>query len=348
MRLNRSLVDMQRRRLDDAAWPTLELARRGLRRRRADRSTRLRCAPQPRLHRSARAATSSARCRTMQSARRDRSTDVSAIAAAISDVDRAEVLRDAGLVTEAERILERAARAVRSHAMPQRAREAEFNLARSLLTHDPGARTQVAARCGAALPQRRQRRLGGAGRGASGSARGSRRAGHRAAATGPPQPRRAPAARRGRGASSTALARPRIPQRGGGAPAHRTSSGRARERTRPPRCRGPRARDGADRTCAARARGAGSARRRPRTRRPRCVGTPRAGWTTRRLAAGRSAASTCRPRPPCTAAASSVAGLRCGRALGPARRGLRLVGARAPPQPAGRPAAAAARSRAGG
>lgn len=58
------------------------------------------------------------------------------VAEAIGDVDRAEVLRDAGLVTEAEEILARAATTFGAHRMPQSRAEAEFHLARSLLSHD--------------------------------------------------------------------------------------------------------------------------------------------------------------------------------------------------------------------
>lgn len=73
----------------------------------------------------------------------------SAAAAAQCDLDRAEVLRDAGLTTEAERILERVARVFGAHGMRQARAEAELGLARSLLTHDPAraaALARVAAR----------------------------------------------------------------------------------------------------------------------------------------------------------------------------------------------------------
>jgi hypothetical protein len=71
----------------------------------------------------------------------------SAVSAAISDLDRAEVLRDAGLVTEA--------RVFGTHRMRQSRGEAEYNLARSLLLHDPARAVTVA---GAAV--RRFRGLG--------------------------------------------------------------------------------------------------------------------------------------------------------------------------------------------
>jgi len=64
--------------------------------------------------------------------------------AAICDSDRAEVLRDAGLVTEAERLLESAAAAFGADGMPQARAEAELHLASSLLRHDPARAEQVA------------------------------------------------------------------------------------------------------------------------------------------------------------------------------------------------------------
>lgn len=68
----------------------------------------------------------------------------SVVSAATSDVDRAEVLRDAGLVTEAERTLAEVARVFGAHRMRQAQGEAEYNLARSLLLHDPGGAAKVA------------------------------------------------------------------------------------------------------------------------------------------------------------------------------------------------------------
>ncbi len=62
---------------------------------------------------------------------------LSAVNAAISDTDRAEVLRDAGLVTEAERLLETAAEAFGVDGMPLARAQAELHLATSLLRHDP-------------------------------------------------------------------------------------------------------------------------------------------------------------------------------------------------------------------
>lgn len=78
------------------------------------------------------------------------------VSAAMSDLDRAEVLRDAGLVDEAERLLEAVAVTFGAARMPQARGEAEFHLARSLLRHDP-ARAERVARAAA----RRFRALGG-------------------------------------------------------------------------------------------------------------------------------------------------------------------------------------------
>lgn len=69
----------------------------------------------------------------------------SVVNAAIGELDRAEVLRDAGLATEAERALERIARVFGAHRMPQARAEAELHLARSLLSHDPAGAARVAA-----------------------------------------------------------------------------------------------------------------------------------------------------------------------------------------------------------
>lgn len=68
----------------------------------------------------------------------------SAVNAAISDTDRAEVLRDAGLVTDAERLLQSAADAFGDDGMPQARAQAELHLAASLLRHDPDRAETVA------------------------------------------------------------------------------------------------------------------------------------------------------------------------------------------------------------
>ena len=90
----------------------------------------------------------------MAEARRDM-TRVSAVNVAIGDLDRAEVLREAGLVTDAERLLEAVARSLGAHRMPQMRGEAELQLARSLLTHDAPNAAKVASVAG-----RRFRALG--------------------------------------------------------------------------------------------------------------------------------------------------------------------------------------------
>jgi tetratricopeptide (TPR) repeat protein len=69
----------------------------------------------------------------------------SAVNAAICDLDRAEVLRDAGLATEAEQSLERVASVFGAHRMRQARGEAQFHLSRSLLTHAPAKAAVVAA-----------------------------------------------------------------------------------------------------------------------------------------------------------------------------------------------------------
>ena len=70
----------------------------------------------------------------------------SAVNAAICDLDRAEVLRDAGLAREAEQSLERVIGVFAANRMRQAKGQAQFHLARSLLTHTPaGAVTTAGA-----------------------------------------------------------------------------------------------------------------------------------------------------------------------------------------------------------
>lgn len=69
----------------------------------------------------------------------------SAVSGAIGELDQAEVLRDAGLATEAEQTLERVARTFGAHGMRQARGETEFQLARALLLHDPARAAKVAA-----------------------------------------------------------------------------------------------------------------------------------------------------------------------------------------------------------
>ncbi|HWK76807.1 CHAT domain-containing protein [Microbacterium sp.] len=68
----------------------------------------------------------------------------SPVGAAMSDLDRAEVLRDAGLVDEAERLLESVATTFGAARMRHARAEAEYQLARSLLRHDPKRARRVA------------------------------------------------------------------------------------------------------------------------------------------------------------------------------------------------------------
>ncbi|WP_243228666.1 CHAT domain-containing protein [Microbacterium sp. CIAB417] len=77
------------------------------------------------------------------------------VSAAMSDLDRAEVLRDAGLVDEAEHLLESVAEVFGAAGMRQARAEAEFHLARSLLQHDPARAADVAR-----VAERRFRALG--------------------------------------------------------------------------------------------------------------------------------------------------------------------------------------------
>ncbi|MET0735940.1 MAG: CHAT domain-containing protein [Microbacterium sp.] len=72
-------------------------------------------------------------------------SSASAVNAAICALDRAEVLRDAGLVTDAERSLERVAAVFAAHRMRGARGEAQFHLARSLLSHAPDKAARAAA-----------------------------------------------------------------------------------------------------------------------------------------------------------------------------------------------------------
>lgn len=68
-----------------------------------------------------------------------------AVGEAVADLDRAEVLRDAGLTTEAEAILARVATTFGDLDMPLDRAQSELNLARSLLHHTPDRAAAVAA-----------------------------------------------------------------------------------------------------------------------------------------------------------------------------------------------------------
>ena len=86
----------------------------------------------------------------------------SAVNAAICDRDRAEVLRDAGLTREAEESLERVAHVFGAHRMRQARGEAEFHLARSLLSHDPPRAARGRRERLAPIRSHRQRVVGAA------------------------------------------------------------------------------------------------------------------------------------------------------------------------------------------
>lgn len=94
---------------------------------------------------------------TMQSVR-EPLDDESALWAAINEQDRAEVLREAGLVTEAERSLAAVSAAFGRHRAPRERATADYHLARSLLTHNPERAARVAA-----LSARRFARIGSSG-----------------------------------------------------------------------------------------------------------------------------------------------------------------------------------------
>ncbi|MEV8273137.1 CHAT domain-containing protein [Microbacterium sp. NPDC077184] len=70
---------------------------------------------------------------------------VSPVAAAVGDADRAEALREAGSVREAEELLRSAAELFAAQGMPQARAETELQLARSLLVHDADEARRVAA-----------------------------------------------------------------------------------------------------------------------------------------------------------------------------------------------------------
>ena len=78
--------------------------------------------------------------------------------AATNELDRAQALSDAGLITEAEASLANVARVFAKLSAVREQADAEYLLARSLLRHAPVRAARVAAACGAAVPSRRERR----------------------------------------------------------------------------------------------------------------------------------------------------------------------------------------------
>lgn len=87
------------------------------------------------------------------------------VATAIADLDRSEVLRDAGLVTDAEELLAEVAQRFGAQRMRQARGEAEFHLARTQLRADPAAASRTAR-----AARRRFERLGSDGWAARASA----------------------------------------------------------------------------------------------------------------------------------------------------------------------------------
>jgi len=153
-RMNRSLVAMQRGHLQDAV-ADLELAEAAYRSAGVIQEARL--AVHNRGYVRMLAGDVVSALNTMQSVR-EQLDDESEMWAAINEVDRAEVLREAGLVTEAERSLLSVSRAMERHHAPREQATAEYHLARSLLHHDARQAATVASRAA-----RRFRRIGSTG-----------------------------------------------------------------------------------------------------------------------------------------------------------------------------------------
>ncbi|GAA1981802.1 CHAT domain-containing protein [Microbacterium pumilum] len=154
MRMNRSLVDMQRGRLTEA-MTDLELAEA------AYLEAGLVAEANQAIHNRGYTWMLSGdlvRALQMMQAVREPLDEESDMWAAINELDHAEVLREAGLVTEAERILESVSVAFGRHRAPRERASSDYHLARSLLSHDP-----VRAAVVAAASARRFRRLGSHG-----------------------------------------------------------------------------------------------------------------------------------------------------------------------------------------
>lgn len=154
MRMNRSLVLMQRGLLDDAV-ADLEAAEVVYREEEMPHEAGQ--AVHNRGYVRMLAGDLVAALRTMQGVRQTLD-DESEIWAAINELDRAEVLREAGLVTEAERSLDAVARALERLHVPGEQAAADYQLARSLLSHDPRGAMDAASRAA-----RRFRRMGSDG-----------------------------------------------------------------------------------------------------------------------------------------------------------------------------------------
>ncbi|MFC8682822.1 CHAT domain-containing protein [Microbacterium ureisolvens] len=141
MRINRSLVDMQRGRLQEA-MADLVAAEEAYRA--AGMTTEADLAVHNRGYTLMLAGDLVAALQTMQSVR-EPLDDESAMWAAVNESDRAEVLREAGLVTEAERSLSAVSVAFGRHRAPRDRATADYHLARSLLSHDPSRAALVAS-----------------------------------------------------------------------------------------------------------------------------------------------------------------------------------------------------------
>ncbi|MEI3846229.1 MULTISPECIES: CHAT domain-containing protein [unclassified Microbacterium] len=141
MRINRSLVDMQRGQLDTAL---ADLAAAEQAYREAGMTTEANLAVHNRGYTLMLAGDLVAALQTMQSVR-EPLDDASTMWAAVNELDRAEVLREAGLVTEAERSLSAVSAAFGRHRAPRDRATADYHLARSLLSHDPARAAAVAA-----------------------------------------------------------------------------------------------------------------------------------------------------------------------------------------------------------
>jgi len=154
MRLNRSLVEMQQGRLDEAI---ADLDAAGEAYRHAGMGQEANLTVHNRGYALMLAGDLVAALQTMQSVREPLDGE-SELWAAINELDRAEVLRDAGLATEAERSLVSVAASLARHHAPRERATAEYQLARSLVTHDPVRAAIVAGRAA-----RRFRRIGSPG-----------------------------------------------------------------------------------------------------------------------------------------------------------------------------------------
>ena len=141
MRLNRTLVDMQRGRLD-VVMADLELAETAYRE--AGLTDEVNLAIHNRGYAMMLAGDLVTALTTMQSVREPLDGE-SEVWAAINELDRAEVLREAGLVTEAESSLQSVSQAFGRHRAPRERATADYHLARSLLSHDPERAALVAA-----------------------------------------------------------------------------------------------------------------------------------------------------------------------------------------------------------